>query len=266
MGLLGVVADASRFVAFGLIVATVVLAFLAHRRSRATVFTQMLLTASLLMLALLYLAYVYYASGRLPGDREMYAAGVGLGYMLVAGFFLSVGIAIWRHTRRTEGAIIVSPDFLSGLRTRTAAMYGDSPSRFIVYAVGKESAEKSMRRYLSRGRSDPAAIWARLPRWSRALGYGSMRVVDARIGDEVRVQVDDTIESLQPGGVPGCDMTRGYLAGLGSAVHPDKDCECVEARCGRLATPPAPCEFTLHWFPREGKPTVPVATPVRGEA
>lgn len=261
MGWLDLAAGGLRILAFALIVAAVILISRAHKRSRATIFADLLLKATLLLMALLYLSFVDDAAGFLPGDPALYKAAAAAGYVMVAAFFLATAEGLWMYTKRTDGAIIVTPDFLVGLRTRTTAMYGDSPSRFIVYAVGKESAEKGMRRFLARGEADAERLWERLPTWFRQMGYGRMRILEQEVGKEIRLSVDDTIESLQ-GDIPGgCDMTRGYLAGMGSALHADKDCECVEVRCGRLQGGGA-CEFTLHWFPSsKAAPMSPLATP-----
>lgn len=260
MAWLDVAIGGLRVLAFALVVVAVFLLYRAHRRSRATVFADLLLKATLLFMALLYLAFVDDAAAFLPGDPGIYKVAAAAGYVVVAAFFLFVAEGLWSYTKRTDGAIIVSPDFLVGLRTRTAAMYGDSPSRFIVYAVGKESAEKGMRRFLARGDADPARLWRQLPGWFRQMGYGHMRILEKDVGREVRLRVDDTLESLHPDKMQaGCDLTRAYLAGMGSALHPDKDCECVEARCSRLQGG-GPCEFTLHWFPRSQEPR-PTETP-----
>lgn len=251
--------DAARLVlqvaAFGLIGATAIVFYVAHRRSRATVFTDVALKATLLLLAVMYLAFVESAASLFPGSPAAYALAAAAGYALVAGFFLSVAVALWRVVRRTNGAIIVSPEFLAGLRSRTRAMYGESPSRFIVYAVGKESAEKAMQRFLGEG-GDPMAHWARLPRWFRALGYGKLRFLSHEPGRESRLEIVDTIESTTPDAPPGCELTRGYLAGLGSVLHPSRECECVELRCSRSEGGRA-CEFALHWFPRAPEATAP---------
>lgn len=248
MGWLAFAADGLRYAAIGLSAVTLVVLLLALRRSRATVFVDLALRATVLILALFYLTLVHDLAAGLPGDPAWYAAGVSAGYLLVAAFFLSVAAAIWDVTRRTDGAILVSRDFLVGLRTRTASMYGDSPSRFIVYAVGKESAQKAMRRFFGAGPIDAEKLWRRLPSWSRAIGYGRMRVLAKDVGHEVTVSVADTIESHEANAAGGCDMTRGYLAGMGSALHAGFDCECVEVRCAKLHGGDE-CEFTLHWFP-----------------
>lgn len=254
-----VAVESLRFLAFGLVVAAVAILYVAHRRSRATVFADLTLKATMLILAVFYLALVRDWSARLPGDPALYGLAVGIGYALVGGFFLAVAVTLWRYTVRTDGAIIVSGDFLAGLRTRTTAMYGEAPSRFIVYAVGKESAEKAVARFLADGKSDRAKLWSRLPRWFRAMGYGKLRYLSEVPGREVRVVVEDTVEA-HGGAQGGCDLTRGYLAGLGAALHPGRDCECVEVRCGRLQGG-RDCEFTLHWFPQATLPTsVTVAT------
>lgn len=264
MAWLDVALGGLRILAFAIVVAAVVILYRAHHRSRATVFADLLLKATLLFMALLYLALVDDAAAFLPGDPAVYRIAAAAGYVAVAAFFLAVAEGLWSYTKRTDGAIIVSPDLLSGLRTRTAAMYGDSPSRFIVYAVGKESAEKGMRRFLARGDADPAKLWRKLPGWFRAMGYGHMTIVEKELGREVRLRVAGTIESLPTAQDlhGGCDLTRGYLAGMGSALHPDSDCECVEARCSRMQGGDA-CEFTLHWFPRAREPRAIDPPPVK---
>lgn len=249
MGWFDLAAGGLRILAFCVIVAATVILYRSHRRARATIFADLLLKATLLFMALLYLSFVGDSATSLPGDPALYSAAAAAGYVMVAAFLFATAWSLWTYTKRTSGAVIVSPDFLAGLRTRTAAMYGDGPSRFIVYAVGKESAEEGMRRFLSHGHADAEGLWNKIPSWFRMMGYGRMRVVEKNVGSEVRVTIEDTIESLHPDKHKGgCDMTRGYLAGVGSALHDDKECECVEARCARLHGGGA-CEFTLHWFP-----------------
>jgi len=172
------------------------------------------------------------------------------GYFLVGGFFAISAFHLWQFTRRSDGAVIVTPDVLMGLRSRTAKMYGESASRFIVYAVGKESAQKAAEKIFGADLS-PERIWKKLPHWFRLMGYGELKVIERDSGKEVRLTVRDTFEG-RTSGTTGCELTRGYLAGLGTALHPDLDCECVETSCGREAD--TACQFQLHWFPRVAEP------------
>lgn len=251
------IAEALRLGAFALVGGAVVLLYLSHQRARATVFADLMLKATLLLMAAFYLGFVADNLGALPGDLAWYRLAVHAGYLLVAGFFALSAFHLWQFTRRSDGAVIVTPDVLNGLSSRTAKMYGESASRFIVYAVGKESAQKAAARLLPQP-IDPESTLRKLPHWFRQMGYGDLRVTQREIRKEVHLTVRDTFESRHPGG-SGCELTRGYLAGLGNVLHPELDCECVESRCGREQG--EPCEFHLHWFPKAPEPVRRVPLP-----
>src|SRR5581483_9620201 len=96
----------------------------------------------------------------------------------------------------------------------------------------------------------PERFWRRLPAWWRTMGYGRLSYAREEPGKEVRVRIAQTFEARHPGAEPGCDLTRGYLAGLGAALVPEMACEVQEIRCcGRHGG--EDCEFAILWFPRD---------------
>ena len=234
-----------------LTVATAVL-YLTHRQTRATLFTELAVRGAALLVCLFYLSYLAEHADALPGSASVYQAAVAGLFLLAAGFLLSVSFSLRSFTKRTDGAVVVTPDFLVSLRTRMASMYGEAPSRFIVYAVGKESAHSAI---ASIAQDNPAESWKQLPRWFRLLGYGHLRYLSQDAGRETRVIVRGTLEqnAHEPSGE--CHLTRGYLAGIGKALVPGMECEVEEVRCAHASA--GECEFALRWF----EPT-PAVTPL----
>lgn len=238
-----------------LTLATAVL-YLTHRQTRATLFTELAVRGAALLVCLFYLSYLAQHAEALPGDANVYAAAVAGVFLLAAGFLLSVSFSLRRFTKQTAGAVVVTPDFLVSLRTRMASMYGEAPSRFIVYAVGKESAHRAISSVAGK---DQADAWKQLPRWFRMLGYGKLRYLSQDAGRETRVAVWGTLEQNARTPSGECHLTRGYLAGIGKALVPDMECEVEEIRCAHGKD--GECEFAVRWF----EPT-PAVTPVASVA
>jgi len=67
-------AEALRLGAFLLVSVAVVLLYLSHQRSRATVFADLMLKATLLLMAAFYLGFVADNIKSLPGNPEWYAS------------------------------------------------------------------------------------------------------------------------------------------------------------------------------------------------
>jgi predicted hydrocarbon binding protein len=241
VGALAILTFVTLLVAMGFLV-------LAHKRARATLFTDAGWKGAFLVMVILYLGFVADNAGLLGGEEAVYHLAEVTAGFLVACFFLLLGIYLWRYSTRGADIVIVSPDFLVALRDRTQAMYGDGPSRFITYAVAKESAHKAIARQIGSGLASTAYVWKRLPYLFRLMGYGRLRYIERRPREELRLEVRGTFETTYSGSKGGCGLTRGYLAGLGEALEPGMTCEAEETHCagdhgdGR-------CEFVLRWFP-----------------
>lgn len=243
----GTVTAGTAIVAAVVLAASMAFLLLAQRRSRATVFTDAAWKGGFLVLVLVYLGYVADNAASFGGDPDVYRLAVYAAHLLVASFFLFFGIYLWRMSRRTAGFVVVTPEFLVALRDRTRAMYGAGPSRVISYAVAKEGAQKAVAAHLGAGLATPAAVWKRLPHLFRLMGYGRLRLVSRKPREEIEVEIEDTFEALHPQEGASCDLTRGYLAGLGAALEPGLECEVEETRCG--AGGDRVCRFTVRWFP-----------------
>lgn len=238
-------------VATGMTIAGTALAlYFLQQRSRATVFSDFGFRATVLLAAVFYLSVFAQNQGAFNLDPDVLRLFSGIGFFLVAAFVGAVSFFLWRVSRAIDGPVLVSAELLVGMRSRMEAMFGPESTRFLVYAVGKESAQKAVAQLVERRVMKPEQLWKGLPAWFRTAGYGRLVVERMDPGHEVRVRVEGTFESQHPGAEPACDLTRGYLAGLGQALEPTMDCEAQELRCG-LRHGGHDCEFALLWFPRD---------------
>lgn len=255
------VAYVALLAATGLLIAGTALAlFLLQQRSRATVFSDVAFRATALIATVFYLSVFAQGPGAFGFDAGVLRVFSVVGFFLVAAFCATMAWFLWRLNRAVDGPVLVSAELLIGVRNRMEAMYGAESSRFLVYAVGKESASKAIAQLVEGKVVKPEALWRRLPSWWRTMGYGRLSFARAEPGKEVRVRIAQTFEARHPGKEPGCDLTRGYLAGLGAALVPDMDCEAQEIRCCSRHGGEA-CEFAILWFPREAMPPAAQARP-----
>lgn len=235
-------------VAAASLAASVVILLLAHKRSRSTLFTDAAWKAAFLVGITIYLGYVADRAASFGGDPAFYRLMEGIAHVLIAAFFAFLGIYLWRYAGRGMDFVIVSPEFLLAMRDRMKTIYGASPARFVSYAVGKDAARGAVARSIQNHVVKPAQAWRRMPYYLRLFGYGRVRVVSGAPGSEMRIAVAGTFETLAPAGTDGCDLTRGYLAGLGEALEEGASCEAEEVRCATHEGG-GECEFVLRWFP-----------------
>lgn len=241
------------WVALGFLVA-------ANRKGRATLLSDLAWKATVLVMVIVYLGWVAANSTVFIGDPGAFALAESVAHLLVAAFFLYLGVLLWRSSRQGVELVLVSPEFLVALRSRTRAMYGDGPSRFISYAVAKEAAASAIDRVIAGRLASRGTLWRRLPYLFRLMGYGKLSFVEGRAPGPLHVEVEGTFEASHGDGKGGCDLTRGYLAGLGEALEPGMSCEAEETRCVRLHGGEA-CAFTLRWFPPMDSAQVQVKLP-----
>jgi hypothetical protein len=164
-------------------------------------------------------------------------------YMLVPSIFMA------RVAGQTNELVIVSRGLLEGLHVKLDQMYGPAPTRIINYSVGKQAGYEDVRTALGGNMIPPGGLWRWLPYIFRLTGLGRVKYGHLRSGDKVVIRVRDGFEVFRGHGHDGntCDLTRGYLAGIGKALHPGMDCQAEETRCAQ-ADGSDECEFVLRWF------------------
>jgi predicted hydrocarbon binding protein len=174
-------------------------------------------------------------------------------WMLIPAAFL-VGAA-----PATEGYVILSRGIVQGLHLRLDAMYGPGPARLIAYKIGKDSGRNDTLIALQ-GAVSGRFLWRTLPATFAITGYGKLRYRAFDPGREVRLVLRDSMEVFdhEHAHESGCDLTRGYLAGLGKAIFPELECEAEETRCA-MSSGGEECEFVIRWFePMKEEATAPV--------
>lgn len=166
-------------------------------------------------------------------------------YMLLTAGYLAA------FARKTDGFVIVSRGLLEGVHRRLDDMYGPGPARIITYSVGKQVGEADMRNALDTGLASRKGIWRLLPYVFRMAGLGRVRYGRFEPGREVEALLKGSFEVFtdhEHGDASnGCDITRGYLAGIGKAVFPDKECQAEETRCVQVHGGDT-CTFVIRWF------------------
>lgn len=228
-------------------------------RSRATlvVDTMLRLSAPLALIQLILIGTDLLAGHAAPGSMWVLIQSIFFGlslYMLVPSFFMA------RVASHTDDYIIVSRGLLNGLHEKLDELYGPSPARLITYGVGKKAGHRDAAQVLGAGILRGARMWRWLPYVFRLTGLGKAEYLRLAPGVEVRLRVTRSFEVFHhhADGVPGCDITRGYLAGIGLATHPDQECQAEEVHCAQ-AEGGDTCEFVVRWF----APVPPVSVVVR---
>lgn len=242
------VAHALVYAALAGYIAGAILLFRIRARSRATIVVDALLRTTLpLILIQLILVAIEFGVPDHPhnwGWTAISAIFAGLAvYMLTPTLFLA------RTSRSGDGFILFSRTLLGGLHIKLEELYGPGPSRVIAYGIGKKAGEKDAKAILGDHVARPAKWWGAMPYLFRATGLGRLHVKDVQERREVALSIDDCFEAFHghEGGVPGCDLTRGYFAGLGKALHPDLECQAEETRCASVDGGRT-CEFSIRWF------------------
>jgi predicted hydrocarbon binding protein len=223
-------------------------------KSRATLITDILLRSSL-PLALVVFLSAFAVDDASMSSVQLYAWIAVQAIMLVTGVFVFLVPALFLHRtlENLDGFVIISRGLLEGMHKRLDSMYGPGPARLITYAVGKEAGKNDSASAISGGLLKGPALWKWLPFIFRLTGYGKLRYTSFEPGREVRLTVVGSFEVFDlpadgDGHVHnGCDLTRGYLAGIGKAVHPTLECQAEETRCAQVHGGTT-CEFRIKWF------------------
>lgn len=247
---LALVAFALGWVALAFFTTAVGLLVYARVQSRASFVVDMMLRTSVPLavtqLILVAVNAAALASGTawwwLAAQSLLVAVGV---YMVIPAAFLA------RAARGTEGFVIISRGLLEGLHARLDEMYGPGPARIITYSVGKQAGEADARSALQAKILTPRLLWRWLPYIFRLTGYGQLRIERFEDGREAVLHVKHSFEvfthHMHGEMKNGCDLTRGYLAGIGRAAHPELECQTEETRCGQLHGGDT-CTFVIRWF------------------
>lgn len=177
-----------------------------------------------------------------------WVAVMGLAFAL-ALWMLVPSIAIGSSSPAGDGYVILSRGIIRGLHVRLDKMYGPGPAHLIAYNIGKEAGEKDLRGSFPR-KIPERLVWLGLPFVFRATGYGKLRYHDLVPRKEVHLRLRDSMESFAHADhddlTGTCDLTRGYLAGMGKAMHPDLECHADETKCAHGDG--GECEFVVRWF------------------
>lgn len=222
-------------------------------KSRASLVTDVLLRSSL-PLAAIGLLGIFAVNTATMTTAQLYAWLAMQVLLLLVGMFVFVlpAFFMFRTLHHLDGFVIISRGLLEGMHKRLDSMYGPGPARLITYAVGKEAGQADAASAVQEGLLKGDSLWRWLPYIFRLAGYGRLRYVTIDAPREVRVTLDDSFEVFE---VPdadghthnGCDLTRGYLAGIGKSLHPTLDCHVEETRCAQMHGG-SRCEFAIKWF------------------
>ena len=79
---------------------------LAHRKSRATIFTDTGWKAAFLVLVLIYLGYIADNATSFGGDPALYAAFENAAHVLFGAFLLWLAVHLHRYASRGAGLVI----------------------------------------------------------------------------------------------------------------------------------------------------------------
>lgn len=175
-------------------------------------------------------------------------------YLLVPSVFLA------RISSQTDGFVIISRGLLEGLHVKLDQMYGPAPARIINYSVGKQAGFADTANAIKSGVLPPGGLWRWLPYIFRLTGLGRVKYKHLDSGKEVNLVVRNSFEVFtdHEHGENSCDITRGYLAGIGKAMHPELECQAEETRCGQMDGGEE-CEFIVRWFEPVETPKQPAA-------
>ncbi|MDD5502922.1 MAG: hypothetical protein PHH26_05605 [Candidatus Thermoplasmatota archaeon] len=186
------------------------------------------------------------------GMPEIYWVGLTLFILMVAVMYMGTSFFAARFFRTSTYSILPLTIF-KATREKLVSMYGENPAAQILYAMGKEIGAQEGRAYIKNGIMDENFVNRRgVGSILGFLGFGKLKVLsfNPRAGAELALY--DPLEWYkmgEKGEMNGGDMTRGFLAGLGSVVYSDMTCEAVEKR--RVSGKGAPmCEYALSWYPK----------------
>jgi predicted hydrocarbon binding protein len=202
-----------------------------------------------IIFGIILLAAVAFSTMSLP---EIYWAGLTLFILMIAVMYMATSFFAARFFGISTYSMLPLTIF-KATRERLVSMYGENPATQILYAMGKEIGEQEGRAYIKNGLMDENFVKG----WGVSLilgflGFGKLKVLSFTPRASAELALYDPLEWYrvdEKGGMQGGDMTRGFLAGLGSVVYHDMTCEAVEKRRASVKGVPM-CEYALSWYPK----------------
>lgn len=233
-----------------LLLANVALTLYARSRTRSSLLHDVILRTSagfVLVQAIL----LYTNANAMAPAAAIEMLGLELVMLAISVWLVIPAAFLARTARSTDGYVVLSRGIIEGLHARLDQSFGPGPAHLIAYSVGKEAGYQDVRKAVDVTGLHGAWAWRLLPYVFRTTGYGRLRFAGLAPGKEVRLRLRHSMESFphkhEGDAVGGCDLTRGYLAGMGKALHPELECQAEEMRCAH-GDPQKECEFVIRWF------------------
>lgn len=233
-----------------LLVANLALTLYARSRTRSSLLHDVILRTSA-GFVLVQAIVLYTNANAMAPAAEVQTLALELVLLAISFWLVLPAVFLARTARSTDGYVVLSRGIIGGLHARLDASFGPGPAHLIAYSVGREAGYQDVRKAVDvTGLSGPW-LWRLLPYIFRTTGYGRLRFAGLAPGREVRLHLRHSMESFphkHEGDTGGsCDLTRGYLAGMGKALHPELECQAEETRCSH-GDPHQDCEFVIRWF------------------
>jgi len=148
--------------------------------------------------------------------------------------------------RFSRGFFMIDESTFGSIRSRLTKIYGESPTKVLMYAIGRESGARSGslvgKRKAKSGKDFLKEVFAA----QNEVGWGHFEIASYKEDEEVTVLVRECFESKAGDEFKHrCDFVRGFLAGAASLIAADGETETVETKCVSFGDPH--CEFVTRF-------------------
>jgi len=161
-------------------------------------------------------------------------------------FLLSrVAYKLWGK-RFKSGFFMIDEATFSSIRSRLTKIYGEAPTRVLMYSIGKEAGERSNSIIENLEKKSGREFLVKLFTAQSEVGWGTFEITDYREGEQFTVMVHMCFESeTSEESKHRCDFVRGYISGAASLITVDGVAETMETLCTSYGDPY--CEFVTRF-------------------
>ena len=156
---------------------------------------------------------------------------------------------VQRKKEESEKLVYMPGDAIKSLRLELSNLLGEKLAAGVLFRFGFRCGEELVERVeLENPQTDD--IHRSFPLIWEKTGLGKIAKIMDISDEEVEIKHEDSIEAKVLGktGIPSCDYTRGYLAGMATKLL-NKKFYCVETDC--ISEGKDNCKFQLLVFPHK---------------
>jgi predicted hydrocarbon binding protein len=152
-----------------------------------------------------------------------------------------------KRDKKDKISVYMPSEAIKSLRLELSNLLGEKLASGVLFRFGYRCGEALIEEAVTDNPKN-MEIESALPKIWKQTNLGKITKIEEKTEDELEIEQEDSIEANLEGtsDSPSCDYTRGYLAGITSALT-KKKFYCVETAC--ISGGNKKCTFHLIVFP-----------------